>query len=79
MDPGWVVVLEKELEALGADVLTAAIPADVAQQLEANQEAAYAALIAKLGAVTTGANQPPGLSPSLAIHSYPVLQKWCGF
>ena len=39
MDPGWVVVLEKELEALGADVLSAAIPADVAQQLEANQEA----------------------------------------
>jgi uncharacterized membrane protein len=56
MDPGWVVVLEKELEALGADVLTAAIPADVAQQPEASQEAAYAALIAKVGAVTAEAS-----------------------
>ncbi len=45
MEPGWVVVLEEKLELLGADVLTAEIPADVAQHLDANQEAAYAALM----------------------------------
>jgi uncharacterized membrane protein len=44
MEPGWVVVLEKELELLGADVLQVEIPADVAQQLQGNEEAAYAAL-----------------------------------
>jgi uncharacterized membrane protein len=44
MEPGWVVVLEKELELLGADVLTVEIPADLARQLEANEEAAQAML-----------------------------------
>jgi uncharacterized membrane protein len=44
MEPGWVVVLEKELELLGADVLQVEIPADLAQQLKANEEAAYATL-----------------------------------
>ena len=45
MEPGWVVVLEKELELLGADVLKVEIPADLAQQLEANEEAAQAMLV----------------------------------
>jgi hypothetical protein len=38
------VVLEKELELLGGDVLKVEIPADLAQQLEANEEAAQALL-----------------------------------
>jgi uncharacterized membrane protein len=54
MEPGWVVVLEEELERLGADVLTVAIPADVAQQLGAHEEAAYATLSDQLGAATDG-------------------------
>jgi uncharacterized membrane protein len=49
MEPGWVVVLEKELETLGADLLSAPIPADIAKQLEADQAAAYAVLANELG------------------------------
>jgi len=49
MEPGWVVVLEKELEALGADVLTSNISADIAKQLEASPDAAYDALEKELG------------------------------
>jgi uncharacterized membrane protein len=49
MEPGWVVVLEKELEALDADVLSAPIPADIAEQLETDQAAAYAVLADELG------------------------------
>jgi uncharacterized membrane protein len=48
MEPGWVVVLQKHLELLGADVLTAEVPAGVAEHLDAGQEAAYAALIGQL-------------------------------
>ena len=48
MDPGWAVVLEEELARLGADVLTADIPADVDQHLDAGQEAAYAALLSQV-------------------------------
>jgi uncharacterized membrane protein len=40
----WVAELEKEMEEAGADVLTAAIAADVAQQLDAGREVAYTAL-----------------------------------
>jgi uncharacterized membrane protein len=50
MEPGWVVVLEEELELLGAHVLTVAIPADVAQRLGAHEEAAYATLADQVGA-----------------------------
>lgn len=57
MEAGWVVVLEKELEALGADVLTVAIPADTAEQLEANRDVAYQALAQGLGLAT---DQPAG-------------------
>jgi uncharacterized membrane protein len=49
MEPGWVIVLEKELEALGADLLSAPIPADIAQQLDTDQAAAYAVLADELG------------------------------
>jgi len=49
LEPGWVIVLEKELEGLGADVLSAPIPADIVQQLDSNQEAAYAVLADELG------------------------------
>jgi uncharacterized membrane protein len=45
MEPAGVAVLEEELTLLGADVLTAEIPADVSQHLDAGQEAAYAALL----------------------------------
>lgn len=52
MEPGWVVVLEKELEAMGADVLTASIPADLAEQLKAGEDTAYAVLESELGVAT---------------------------
>jgi uncharacterized membrane protein len=48
MEPGWVTVLEEELALLGGDLLTADIPADVAQKLDTNQDAAYEALIGQL-------------------------------
>ena len=49
MEPGWVIVLEKELEALGADLLSAPIPAEIAEQLETDQAAAYGVLADALG------------------------------
>jgi uncharacterized membrane protein len=57
MEPGWVVVLEKELELLGADVLKVEIPADLAAQLEANEEEAHAMLAAQVGAALTGSEK----------------------
>lgn len=48
MEPGWTVVLVEELTLLGADVLTADIPADIAEQPPAEQEAAYATLLRQL-------------------------------
>ncbi|MFC2023714.1 hypothetical protein ACFLT5_03140, partial [Chloroflexota bacterium] len=48
MEPGWAVILEERLELLGADVLSAAIPDQVAEQPEADQDAAYAALLSHL-------------------------------
>ena len=48
MEPGWVVVLEEELELLGADLLTLDIPADVAERPAAEREAAFAALLDQL-------------------------------
>jgi uncharacterized membrane protein len=40
----WVAELENEMAEAGADVLTEAIAADVAEQLEAGREVAYTAL-----------------------------------
>jgi uncharacterized membrane protein len=48
MEPGWVVVVQEELARLGADILTADIPADVDQHLDAAQEAAFAALLGQV-------------------------------
>lgn len=40
----WVAELEREMEEANAEVMTAAIAADVAQQLDAGREVAYTAL-----------------------------------
>lgn len=40
----WVAELEQEMEEAGADVMTAAIAADLAEQLDAGREVAYTAL-----------------------------------
>jgi uncharacterized membrane protein len=49
----WVAELEKELEEAGADVMTAAISADIAEQLQANRDVAYSALASELGLETS--------------------------
>ncbi len=49
----WVTELEKALEELGADLLTAAISADIAQQIEAHRDVAYSALVSDLGLATS--------------------------
>ena len=48
MDPGWAVVIEERLGLLGAEVLAADIPADVAEGSTAEREAAYLALVNQL-------------------------------
>jgi len=48
MEPGWVAVLQENLELLGADVLTVDVPADISQQSGADQEAAYAAFLSQV-------------------------------
>jgi len=48
MDPGWVVVLEKELEALGADVMASTLSAEVVQQAEDHHELAHETLSKEL-------------------------------
>ncbi|MBK7916552.1 MAG: DUF1269 domain-containing protein [Chloroflexi bacterium] len=40
----WVAQLEDELAELGAEVMTAAIAADIAEQLDAGKDVAYSAL-----------------------------------
>lgn len=57
MESGWVAVLEEELALLGGDVLTAEIPADLDQHLDASQEAAYAALLTQ---TKNAENEKPG-------------------
>jgi uncharacterized membrane protein len=49
----WVAELEQELDEMGADVLTAAISADIAQQLAAGRDVSYSAL-ATDDSLTTG-------------------------
>lgn len=58
MEPGWVVVLEEELERLGADLLTMDIPADLAERPAAEREAAFAALLEQLEQVDRGKDNP---------------------
>ena len=48
MEAGWGVVVEKELQGMGADLFTADIPPSVGQDLDADQEAAYAALLSQM-------------------------------
>lgn len=45
----WVTQLEEELASLGADVMTAAIAADIADQLSAGKDVAYSALSSEEG------------------------------
>lgn len=49
----WVAAMEEELEQLGADVLTAAIAADVAQQLASGHSVAYSAVADESGLTTS--------------------------
>ena len=48
MDRGWAVVVEEKLVLLGGDVLSVDVPAELAEQAETEQNAAYAALVGKL-------------------------------
>lgn len=48
METGWVNVVEEQLTLQGGEVLTADIPSDIGQQLDADQEAAYAALLSSV-------------------------------
>ena len=48
MEPGWGVVVEQEFHGMGADLFTADIPASMDQDLDASQEAAYAALLSQM-------------------------------
>jgi uncharacterized membrane protein len=57
MEPGWVVVLEEELQRLGADILKVEIPADLAQQLEAKEEEARAMLAEQIGGALTSSEE----------------------
>jgi uncharacterized membrane protein len=54
MQPGWGVVVEQELQGMGADLFTAHIPPSVDQHLDASQEAAYAALLNRLNLPENG-------------------------
>jgi uncharacterized membrane protein len=53
-ESGGAAELETELEALGADILTADIPADVVGELVGNHDAAYSTLEGELGGATVG-------------------------
>jgi uncharacterized membrane protein len=48
MQPGWGVVVEQEFHGMGADLFTADIPASMDQDLDASQDAAYAALLSQM-------------------------------
>lgn len=45
----WVAQLEKEMAEIGADLITAALQADIATQLEAGHDVAYTALATQQG------------------------------
>jgi uncharacterized membrane protein len=48
MEEGWVVVVEKELETMGAEVMTTVISSDVVRQAEDHQDLALEALSQEL-------------------------------
>jgi uncharacterized membrane protein len=54
MQPGWGVVVEEELQGMGADLFTADIPPGVDQNLDAGQEAAYAVLLSQMNHAANG-------------------------
>jgi uncharacterized membrane protein len=56
MQPGWGVVVEKELQGMGGDLFTADIPPGVDQDLDAGQEAAYTALLSQMKHAENGEN-----------------------
>lgn len=60
----WVVQLQEEMEARGADLFTAALSADIADQLEAGKEVAYTALATSegfaAGRLATGEDEAEG-------------------
>jgi uncharacterized membrane protein len=54
MQPGWGVVVEQELQGIGADLFTADIPPSLDQDLDASHEAAYAALLSQMNPAANG-------------------------
>lgn len=48
MDPGWGVVVEKELQGMGADVLSADIPPGTTGEIEAQGQQEFEALVKHL-------------------------------
>ena len=57
MEPGWGVVVEKELHGTGADLFTADIPPSLDPDLDASQEAAYAALLNQMKHAENGTSR----------------------
>ncbi|UCG26038.1 MAG: DUF1269 domain-containing protein [Chloroflexota bacterium] len=49
----WVESVQKEMEEAGADMLTASLQADIADQLEAGHDVAYSALATREGFATS--------------------------
>jgi uncharacterized membrane protein len=49
----WVELVEQEMQEAGADLLTAALSTDIAEQLEAGHDVAYSALSAQEGFVAS--------------------------
>ena len=48
MEPAWAAALEERLGLMGAEAMTADVPAAITEQSAADQEAAYAALVNQL-------------------------------
>jgi uncharacterized membrane protein len=53
VDHTWVAQVQKEMEEAGADLLTASLQADIANQLEAGHDVAYSALATEEGLATS--------------------------
>jgi uncharacterized membrane protein len=58
MEPGWGVVVERELQGMGADMFAADIPPSVEHDLDASQEPAFAALLTQLNRAENEHNRP---------------------
>lgn len=55
----WVAEIENQLAAAGAQVVTEALKADIAAQLEAGKDVAYTAIVSSEGAVIASAVSEP--------------------